>query len=338
MLTTTARLSARLLALLAVLALLAAACGSDDGGAETGADSATTEEADTGDDTGTAGDEDGAATGAEAMEAEFPVEIDTSTGTITVPEPPEAIVSLSPTATEMLFAIGAGDRVVAVDLFSNYPPEAPEGTLDGFSPDLEAILATGPDLVVTQGLPADIEAGLTSAGAVVLTQPSATSFDDTYAQLVELGLATGEIDGAAGTVADLRAGVGEILDSMPAAETPVRVFHEVDDSFFTATSNTFIGQVYAEMGFENIADSLDDGTGYPVIDGETIIAADPTLIVFTDQAPYGAEDIASRPGWDTMSAVADGHIVQVDADIASRWGPRIVEFMEAIAATLAVDG
>lgn len=244
---------------------------------------------------------------------------------------PDRIVSLSPTATEMLFAIGAGDQVVAVDLFSNYPDEAPDGTLDGFVPDLEAIVATEPELVVTQGLPEDVEAGLTELGIAVLTQPAAASIDDVYAQITELGDVTGQIDGAARTNAEIRAGVEDVLAGLPERDEPLTVFHEIDESFYTATSNTFIGQVYAAMGLQNIADAHDDGTGYPLIDGETIIAADPDVIVYTSQAPYDAEAIMARPGWDSISAVADGRVVEVDADIASRWGPRIVEFMEAIA-------
>jgi iron complex transport system substrate-binding protein len=339
--------SARLLALLAIVGLVAAGCGTgDDDGAPTDASGeATVEATDGGDDdtpTDGSGDDDTPTDGSgDATPGEgsgFPVEVDSAAGTVTVPERPEAIVSLSPTATEMLFAIGAGDRVVAVDQFSNYPPEAPAGSLDGFNPDLEAILATGPDLVVTQGLPPDIEAGLVAAGTVVLTQPPASSFDDTYDQMAELGLATGEVDGAAEANASLRADVEGVLASLPRPDSPVRVFHEIDDSFYTASSNSFIGQVYAEMGFENVADALDDGSGYPLVDGESIIAADPTLIVYTDQVGYGADEISARPGWETMTAVAQGNLVQVDADVASRWGPRIVEFMEAIAAALLVDG
>ncbi len=250
-------------------------------------------------------------------------------------EAPTRIVSLSPTATEMLYAIGAGDQVVAVDLYSNHPAEAPDGTLDGFVPDLEAIVATEPQLVVTQGLPPDIEAGLTELGITVLTQPAAADLDDVYAQIADLGIATGQIDGAAATNAGIRAGVESVLAGLPERDESLRVFHEIDDSFYTATSNTFIGQVYTAMGLENIADAHDDGTGYPLIDGETIIAANPDVIVYTSQAPYDADAIAARPGWDSISAVANGRVVEVDADISSRWGPRIVEFMEAIAASVA---
>ncbi len=329
-----------LLAMILALAVLAAACGSSDD-TETGESADSAEGADSADgdaDSEEAMEEDGEE---EAMEEEgsgdFPREVETAAGPVTIDAKPGAIVSLSASATEMLFAIGAGEQVAAVDTYSNYPADAPEGTLDGFSPDLEAILSNQPDLVVASGLPEDIAAGLTDSGVVVMLLPAAASFDDTYDQIAQLGEATGNIDGAAVVNADIRAGIDEVIASLPESDDPIRVFHEIDDSFYTATSGSFIGQVYATMGFENIADPLDDGSGFPLVDGESVIAADPSLIVFTSQASYTLDDIVARPGWDGVSAVAQGNIVQVDADIASRWGPRIVEFMQAIADVVSVD-
>ncbi|MDH3299688.1 MAG: ABC transporter substrate-binding protein [Acidimicrobiia bacterium] len=317
---------ARMWVVLLLVLGVATGCGSDADTVSGAADAAVVES----DDSGAADEPDDAdAAGEESSESEDPAAAAASK------ESPSRIVSLSPTATEMLYAIGAGEQVVAVDLYSNYPAEAPDGTLDGFVPDLEAIVATEPDLVVTQGLPADVETGLTELGITVLTQPAAASLDDVYAQIADLGVATGQMDGAADTNAEIRAGVDAVLSGLPERDEPLTVFHEIDESFYTATSNTFIGQVYTAMGLKNIADPHDDGTGYPLIDGETIIAANPDVIVYTSQVPYDAEAIADRPGWDSISAVANGRIVEVDADIASRWGPRIVEFMEAIAESVA---
>lgn len=334
-------------AALLVAAMVAAACGSDDGdtagdagedvAGETAAGSDEEEpsgpsESAEGD--GTDADDDSDDT-ARATSSGYPREIETTAGPVTVPAPPQRIVSLSPTATEILFAIDAGELVVAVDLFSNHPAEAPTGTLDGFVPDLEAILSEEPDLVVASGLPEDVAAGLADSGVPVILQPAALSFDDTYDQIAQLGEATDRIDEAAAVNGEIRQGIEAVLANLPDSDEPVRVFHEIDDSFYTATSDSFIGQVYATMGFENIADPLDDGTGFPLVDGESIIAADPTLIVFTSQAGYERDDIVARPGWETVTAVASDNVVEVDADIASRWGPRIVEFMEAVAAVLA---
>ncbi len=276
----------------------------DDAGAEADAGGGNGENQDP-----AAGDDGGAA---DADGGDFPREVETAAGTVLIEAEPESIVSLSPTATEI------------------------EGTLDGLVPDLEAILANDPDLVVASGLPEDVEAGLVDSGVAVMLLPAAQTFDDSYDQIAQLGEATGQLDQAAALNAEIRADVDELLVDLPEADTPIRVFHEIDDSFYTATSASFIGQVYETMGFVNIADPLDDGTGFPLVDGESILAADPSLIVFTSQAPYTAEDIAARPGWSGVTAVASGNIVQVDADIASRWGPRIVEFMRAVADVVAV--
>ena len=341
-----------MIAALMALALVASACGSDDTSAadDPEAPSSAEEDADAdadGDDADSSDDD--AAMEDDAMEDDameddamesgdaFPINVETSAGTVTIEAMPERIVSLSPTATEMLFAIGAGGQVVAVDQYSNFPSDAPAPSLDGFAPDLEAILGNEPDLVVAAFLPEDISAALTDGGVPLIFLPAAASFDDSYDQIAQLGEATGHIDGAAATNAELRSGIEDIVASLPESDEPVRVFHEIDDSFYTATSGSFIGQVYASMGFENIADPLDDGSGFPLVDGESIIAADPTLVVFTSQAGYSAEDIVARPGWDTMTAVANDNVVQVDADIASRWGPRIVEFMQVIADAISVD-
>lgn len=329
---------------LVALMLLASACGgSNDAESQEVADSESqsTEPQSTdnasvevGDDatdesTGTAGGENDGRTAAESVG--FPVEVDTAVGGVVIKARPERIVSLSPTATEILFAIGAGDRVVAVDRGSDHPPEAPQGTLDGFAPDLESLLELDADLVVTSGLPVAVAEGLDAADVALIVQPGAASFDDMFDQISQLGQAVGSEAEAAATATELRAGIDDVLASIPTGGRQVRVFHEIDDSFYTATSASFVGQVYAAMGFENVADPFDDGTGFPLVEADGIIAADPTLIVFTGRVGLSADDVAARPGWGGVTAVREGNIVEVDADIALRWGPRIVEFMQAVA-------
>ena len=119
----------------------------------------------------------------EQMTAAFPVTLQTPTGDLVLESQPTRILSLSPTATEILFAIGAGEQVIAVDDQSNYPPEAPTSDISGFTPNLEAILALEPDLVVHSYLPEDIEQGLSNVGIPSLTQYAAASLDDTYQQI-----------------------------------------------------------------------------------------------------------------------------------------------------------
>ncbi|MFV0525034.1 MAG: ABC transporter substrate-binding protein [Acidimicrobiales bacterium] len=263
----------------------------------------------------------------------FPVELDTPSGTVTIAAAPERIVSLSPTATEMLFAMGAGDQVEAADSYSNYPPEAPTTDLSAFEPNLEAIAAYEPDLLVMSQPDDVVVAGMEDIDVPVLILPAAQSLDDTYDQIALLGMATGHLDGSAATNAEIRAGVEAAVADQPASTEPVRVYHELDDTFYSASSASFIGQLYDLLGWENIADAADpDGTGYPQLQAEEILGADPTVIVFTDAYGYTAADIAARPGWDQLTAVETGSVIEVDADIASRWGPRVVDLLEAVTA------
>ncbi|HIM85339.1 MAG: ABC transporter substrate-binding protein [Acidimicrobiales bacterium] len=241
-----------------------------------------------------------------------------------------AIVSLSPTATEILFAIGAGDLVVAVDSMSNYPADAPVTDLSGFTPNVEAIAAYNPDLVVLSYDPGDLVAGLGALGITTVMQGSASSIDDTYAQITELGGLTGHSEDAAVVNAGIRADLADLAgDPVGAGMT---YFHEIDNTLYTATSSTFVGQLYALLGLENIADPADEaGFGWPQLSGEFILEADPDIIFLTDAAwGESAETVAARPGWDLLTAVREGHVVAVDQDTSGRWGPRVVDFIESV--------
>lgn len=249
---------------------------------------------------------------------------------------PQRIVSLSPTATEVLFAVGAGDQVVAVDDQSDFPEEIPDTEgLSGFEPNLEAIVAFEPDLVVAGPLPADVVSGLEGAGTEVLVQDAAATLDDVYDQIAEVGIATGHEDEAAAVVADMRADIDELVASVPERDVAPTYYHELDDLLYSVTSSTFLGQLYALAGLENIADAADpDGefAGYPQLSPELIVAADPDLIFLADVECCGqsAETLAARPGFAGLSAVADGRVIELDDDVASRWGPRVVELLASI--------
>lgn len=324
------------LAVLAALVLLAAACGDDDDASgDTEAASATSTP--DGDDAaageaGDGGDDDTAA--GEAADADFPVTIESAGGTWTLETQPQRIVSLSPMATELLFAMGAGDRVAAVDAFSNYPPEAPVTDLSGFDPNLEAITAFEPDLVVIVNDANDLIAGLAAVDIPVFVSEAPADIEAGYAEIAELGVAVGSVDGAAELVATMRSEIDAALAEAP--DVPVRIYHELDETFYSASSFGFVGAVYQELGTENIADAGDpDETGFPQLTEEYIVEADPELIIITNQVDYTPEDVAGRPGWEQVSAVAAGSIVVVDADAASRWGPRLPEFINAVATALA---
>lgn len=320
----------KLAALLAALALFAAACGSD------GTDSVESAAAETEE------SQDAAASDAEdSTEDEAAMEEDDHSDDAMEEEPAMKIVSLSPTATEMLFAVGAGDMVVAVDSFSNYPADAPITDLSAFEPNIEAIAGFEPTLVVSSG---PIE-GLDAIGIENMVLPAAVSFDDVYAQIEQVGAKTGHIAEAAEVVANMQTDITAVLDSLPERETPLSYYHELDNTLYSVTSSTFVGEVYSLLGLENAADAADpDGEayGYPQLNEEYLVTADPDIIFLADTkcCEQNAETVAARPGWDQLSAVQNGHIVELDDDVASRWGPRLVEFIqvagEAIAAIEAV--
>ncbi len=262
-----------------------------------------------------------------------------STDTTTRPEAraeeaaPERIVSLSPTATEMLFAIDAGDQVVAVDDQSNFPEEAPTTDLSGFEPNVEAIVGYEPDLVVLADDTGDVVAGLEATDVEVLQLPAATSLDDSYEQLEQLGQATGHEDEAADVVTDMQDEIEEITSSLPERDgEPLTYYHELDQTLYTVTSETFVGQVYDLAGLENVADAADDGSGYPQLSAEYILEQDPDFIFLADTKCCGqtAETVAARPGWDVLQAVQQDQVVELDDDVASRWGPRVVDLLRTV--------
>jgi len=231
----------------------------------------------------------------------------------------------------MLFAIGAGDQVVAVDDQSDYPPEAPTTELSGYEPNVEAIAKYEPDLVVATSdgslkLLSDLKISL-------LVQPAATSLDDAYRQFEQLGVATGHVAEAAEEVARIKSRIDEIVEGLPRFEDQPTYYHELDDTYFSVTSDTFIGQIYALVGLHNIADKADKaGTGYPQLSAEYIIQADPDFIFLGDseccnQTPTS---VARRPGWDQIFAVRNEAVIDVGDDISSRWGPRVVDLLQTV--------
>jgi iron complex transport system substrate-binding protein len=263
----------------------------------------------------------------------FPVTVGAANGPVEIPERPERIVSLSPTSTEMLFAIDAGDQVEAVDDQSTYPPEAPRTDLSGFEPNVEAIAGYEPDLVVMAEDPGGLIAALEGLGLPVISQPAAQDLEDTYGQIAQLGMATGRSEEAADLVAAMEREIDGMAASAPDFERAPTYYHELDDTFFTVTSDTFIGQVYALVGLENIADAARGAaSGYPQLSAEYILEADPDVIFLADTKCCGQSDetVRRRPGWARLSAVRRGAVVELDDDIASRWGPRVVDFLRAV--------
>ncbi|WP_211323122.1 ABC transporter substrate-binding protein [Amycolatopsis palatopharyngis] len=277
----------------------------------------------------------------EAADSSFPVTVQAEGApAVTIEQRPERIVSLSPSATETLYAVGAGEQVVAVDDQSTHPEEAPRTDLSGLNVDPEAILTHNPDLVVVY---ADADNKLTEtlgkAGTRTLVLPDATSLDDAYAQFELVGKATGHAAEGTELAARTKEDLEKIVADTPKPEQPLTYFHELDPTYYTVTSATFIGGVYEKFGLVNIADGDDPtaSSGYPQLSAETIVEANPDLVFLADAQCCGQtpETVAERPGWDTLSAVRKDRVIVLDADVASRWSPRVVDFARTVSAAIA---
>ena len=302
----TGRVSGLLAAATAVVALMATACGSSGGGNKT----ATV----------------GAASG-------YPVIVKAPNGDVRVGKRPTRIVSLSATGTEMLFAIGAGRQVVAVDDQSNYPPGAPMTKLNALNPNVEAIAGYQPDLVVAAEDTGGLFDNLKRLSIPALLAPAAKTLDDSYAQLQQLGLATGHQAAAADAVKRMRDQISSLVAQVPKRTRPVTYYHELDNTLYTVTSDTFIGEIYKLAGLQNIADATQDKAGgYPQLSAEFLLQSKPDFIFLADSKCCGQSPatVAARPGWSDLPAVKDGHVVALDDDVASRWGPRVPDFVRAV--------
>jgi iron complex transport system substrate-binding protein len=243
------------------------------------------------------------------------------------------IVSLSPTATETLFAIGAGKQVIAVDDQSDYPKQAPRTKLSGFTPNVEAIASYNPDLVVISN-DGGLVASLQKVGVTVLLEPAANTVAEAYDEIRQIGRATGHTQQATTVVRGMQSKLTKLIRSVPKTHRHLKVFHELSPDYYSATSSTFIGRVYKLFGFTNIADAADTThSGYPKLAGEYIVTADPDIVVLSDSVCCGqtAATVAERPGWQQVSAVRRHRVIPVDDSIASRWGPRIVDFARVVA-------
>ena len=250
---------------------------------------------------------------------------------------PTRIISLSPTATEDLYAIGAGKQVIAVDNQSDYPTTAPKTKLSGYTPNAEAIAGYKPDLVVVSFDGNHVIEALGKLHIPVLEEPTAANLAQAYAQIDQLGRATGHVAGAARVVSSMEEQIAAIVKSVPRPKPALTVYHELEPDLYSATSKTFIGRVYTLLGLRDIADAADKtGSGYPQLSAEYILSSDPKLIVLADTICCGqtVAKLDKRTGWNTIAAVKDGGVIAVSDDIASRWGPRVVDFMRTVAAAV----
>ncbi len=212
----------------------------------------------------------------------------------------------------------------------------PTTELSGYEPNVEAILGYEPDLVVASGDSGDLVAGLGAIDVPVLLLPSAVDLDEAYSQLERLGAATGHVAEAAEVVGEMQTGIEAALAEAPDA-SGLTYFHELGPDLYTVTGNTFIGEIYSLFGMQSIADAAGAGDDYPQLSSEFVVSEDPDFVFLGDNGccDVTADDVQARAGWQEMSAVGDGQIHVVSEDITSRWGPRVVEFVELIGGLLA---
>jgi iron complex transport system substrate-binding protein len=253
---------------------------------------------------------------------------------------PKRIISLSPSATETLFAIGAGSQVIAVDDLSNYPSKAPISKLSAFSPNVEALLNYKPDLIILNAdatKAVEVKAALEKLKITVFLERAPLDLSQAYLEITALGRATGKITGAQNVVSEMKAKISAAVKKGRVSKK-VTFFHELDNTLYSATSDSFIGKVYRDFNLTNVADpaATADSAGYPQLQSEYVIKANPKIIFLSD-AQYG-ESIATlskRAGWNGIAAIKNKNVVALPEDIPSRWGPRLVDFYEFISTSLA---
>lgn len=271
--------------------------------------------------------------------ATFPVTVQTASGPVLIKSRPTAILSLSPSATEDLYAIGAGSQVKAVDKYSDYPPGTPQTKLTELQPNLEGILGFKPDLVVIADSGGALAKRLTSLSIPVLVEPAATKITDVYRELLQLAQATGHVSEEAKVVTSIRTQLQSIAASVKQRPKPITYFYELSPDFYSITSATFVGQLLNLIGLKSIADSATGAAtsgGYPQLSSEFIVKANPDYVFLADTicCQQTAAKVAGRAGWAQMTAVRDHHVVALSDDIASRWGPRIVDLLRTIASAV----
>ena len=260
--------------------------------------------------------------------------------TSAVEQEAQRIVSLSPTHTEILYAIGAGEQVVAVDSMSNFPADAAITDLSAYEPNVEAIAEFDPDLVVIGDDFTGLADQLAAIGVDSWVSPAPVTLDEAYAQIADLGAVVGRSEAAIELADSMKADIDEIIAGAVQIPEGTSYFLELDDTLYSVTSNTFVGSIFERFGLRNIADATEGDTDYPQLSAEFIVSQDPTLVFLADTKCCGAtaESVAARPGWDVLSAVVNGRVFELDDDVASRWGPRLVDFVAAIADALTTTG
>ena len=252
-------------------------------------------------------------------------------------EYPKSIVTLSPAAAEILYAIGAGDQIAAVSQFTDYPPEAADkpivGGFDGKTLSIETILSYEPDLVyLSEGMHNFLIEPLDSYG-IKWYLSNATSITAIEKEIMDMGELTGHQDAAAQVVAQMAEKLSKAYtpqpaptedDEVEALDSTIKVYYEVWNApFMSVGSTSFIHDVIVNAGGKNIFDDLTDA--YPMVSDETIIARAPDVILIPMNNGVSVEDVKARAGWDSIPAVANDRVYIIDDNVYSRPAPRIAD-------------
>ncbi len=239
---------------------------------------------------------------------------------------PKRIISLSPSITEILFEIGSGNQVIAVDNLSNYPNEAPITDISAYDPNVEAISLLNPDLVILSYNIKNLKTALKKMGIETIYLPAPLNFEDILDQIDYLGLQTGNEDKAKKLISKMKNRM-KTLQKLRENEKATKIYHEIDPNYYSPSKFSFIGDIYQKLNYKNVADKADiSNLGYPKLSPELIISENPDLIVLPGKDNKYVEKVKLRPGWGYIEAVKKNNFLLTNNDIASRWGPRILNF------------
>ena len=272
----------------------------------------------------------------DVVKAAFPVTLTDAVGNeITFDEAPKTIVSMMPSNTEILFALGLNEEIVGVNDYDNFPEEALEKEkIGGMEFNVEKIVSMQPDVVFAHesglGSGEDGYQQIRDAGIKVFVVTNASNFDQTYTTIEQIGQATGKTEEAATIVEDMKAKVAEVVEKTGKAENKKRVFIETSDvpDIYAPGKNTFMQEILDMIDAENVVTE----EGWAVISPEEIVSQNPdVIIVMYSYVPDIIDSVKKRDGFGDITAVKEDRVVQVDENLTSRTGPRLAQGLEEVA-------
>lgn len=273
--------------------------------------------------------------GRRAPAAHFPVSVRSDGRTVTIDKAPRRILCLSPSATQMLYTIGAWKQVAGVDRYSAWPKKAPRTSFTGGETNAADYLSLHPDLVIFSYVSGQVTTELQALHIPALVLPPATTIAGVDRQIRELGEVTGHVAGAKAEVVSLDRDLRRTVASAHTKGRKATYYFEITPTYYSATSKTFIGAVFARFSMVDIADPAGRaGTTYPQLSAEYIVKADPDYVFLADTVccSIDPQNFARRPGFSTLDAVHAHHVVGLNDSVASQWGPHS---LEALAAAIA---